>query len=153
MAESRDESQKGDVFITQPLMTSVDEKAPAMQSFEVEFLSKKGRAISPLEANAKATDESFGLNESEHDQLYQLKKQIAIKDLSHSSIKKGVKMLEKIIWRKQTHQKFAVVYAIKVTNEIKAQVENLNTNVKGFGPMSTISAGSGSKNDDSTSMG
>ena len=46
-----------------------------------------------------------------------------------------------------------MIYAIRVTNEIKAQVENLNINVKGFGPMSTISAGSGSKNDDSTSMG
>ena len=70
VAESREESQKGDVFITQPLLASVEEKMPAMRQLDMEFMSKRGRAISPLEANPKATDESFGMNDSEHDQLF-----------------------------------------------------------------------------------
>ena len=43
---------------------------PAMRQLDMEFMSKRGRAISPLEANPKATDESFGMNDSEHDQLF-----------------------------------------------------------------------------------
>ena len=70
VAESREESQKGEIFITRPLLASVEEKMPAMPQLDIEFMSKVGRAISPLEANPKATDESFGMNDSEHDQLF-----------------------------------------------------------------------------------
>ena len=71
----------------------------------------------------------------------------------HIPVKKGLKILEMMVWRKLTHNKFAGIYAMKVFIERKASIERLHANAKAFGAVSSISAGSGSKEDDSTSMG
>lgn len=150
-AESQEPALQEDVFTTQ-----AKELAAAQTGFaqtDIDFMTKLGRAISPLEANQKATDESNALDESEHDQLYHLKRQIGFEKSKHAPVKKGLKVLEKVVWRKQTHHKFAGLYAMRVFVERKASIERQNVNAKAFGAVSSISAGSGSNKDDSTSMG
>ena len=71
----------------------------------------------------------------------------------HVPIKKGLKILDRMVWRKLTHHKFAGIYAMKVFIERKASIDRLNANAKAFEAVSSISAVSGSKEDDSTSMG
>jgi len=65
---------------------------------------------------------------------------------SIKNVKKSLRLLEKIVWKKQTQAKFSTLYQMRAFVEAKTQAEKIAA-------LKQISVGSGSAKDDSTSMG